>query len=82
MARGVQVTFDAADPHKLARWWATLLGYQIEDAHDLVTRLLAAGSVRETEVVSIDGRIQRATSSACTNGGSRSYRLVAGGGAG
>ncbi len=35
MTRGVQVTFDAADPHELARWWAGLLGYQIEDAHDL-----------------------------------------------
>jgi hypothetical protein len=57
MDRRVQVTFDAADPHKLARWWAELLHYQIVDAHDLVTRLLADGAVAETEVVRIDGRL-------------------------
>ncbi len=57
MTRGVQVTFDAADPHELARWWAGLLGYQIEDAHDLVTRLLAAGTVGEADVVQVEGRL-------------------------
>jgi hypothetical protein len=57
MGRGVQVTFDAADPHMLARWWADLLHYQVEDSHELVTRLLASGAVAETEVVRIDGRL-------------------------
>jgi glyoxalase superfamily protein len=57
MGRGVQVTFDAADPHALARWWAELLGYQIEDSHDLVSRLLADGAVTEAEVASVDGRL-------------------------
>jgi hypothetical protein len=31
MGRGIQVRFDAADPHRLARWWADLLRYRIED---------------------------------------------------
>jgi hypothetical protein len=53
MDRGVQVTFDAADPHMLARWWADLLHYQIVGSHELVTRLLADGAVSESEVVSI-----------------------------
>jgi hypothetical protein len=75
MATGLQVTFDAADPHKLARWWASLLGYQIEDAHDLVTRLLAAGSVRETEVVSIEGRLFLAGAVAATDPEGRGPRL-------
>jgi hypothetical protein len=57
MGRGVQVTFDAADPHRLARWWADLLRYQIEDSHDLVTRLLADGAIADTGVVRIDGRL-------------------------
>jgi len=57
MGRGVQVNFDAADPHRLARWWADLLRYQIEDSHDLVTRLLADGAIAETGVVRIDGRL-------------------------
>jgi hypothetical protein len=51
------VTFDAADPHKLAHWWSDLLHYRIVDAHDLVTRLLADGAVTETEVARIDGRL-------------------------
>ncbi len=57
MGRGVQVTFDAADPHLLARWWADLLSYQIEDSHELVTRLLAEGAITESEVVRVDGRL-------------------------
>jgi Glyoxalase-like domain len=67
MTRAVQVTFDAADPHELARWWAGLLGYQIEDAHDLVTRLLAVGSVSETDVVQIEGRLFLAGAVAATD---------------
>jgi hypothetical protein len=57
MNRGVQVTFDAADPHLLARWWADLLHYQIEDSHERVARLLADGLVTETEVIRVDGRL-------------------------
>lgn len=30
MSIGVQVTFDAADPDQLARFWAEILGYQIQ----------------------------------------------------
>ncbi|HXW43287.1 MAG TPA: VOC family protein [Streptosporangiaceae bacterium] len=48
MAKGIQVTFDAADPHALARWWADLMGYQVEDAHDRVTRLLGDASSART----------------------------------
>ena len=57
MAKGIQVTFDAADPHALARWWADLMGYQVEDAHDRVTRLLGDGIVSQDEVISIGGRL-------------------------
>lgn len=30
MAVGLQVAFDAADPDKLARFWATMLGYRLQ----------------------------------------------------
>ena len=53
MARGVQVTFDAVDPHRLARWWAGLLGYRIEDGHALVAGLLANGVIVEADVVRV-----------------------------
>jgi hypothetical protein len=67
MARRVQVTFDATDPHELARWWAALLGYQIVDVHDLVTRLLANGDVGDAEVVRIAGRLFLAGAVAATD---------------
>jgi Glyoxalase-like domain len=57
MARGIQITFDAGDPHKLARWWVDLLGYQLVDSHDRVARLLADGLVTEADVARIDGRL-------------------------
>jgi uncharacterized glyoxalase superfamily protein PhnB len=57
MAKKVQVTFDAADPHELARWWAETLGYEVEDGHDFVSSLLADGVITEADVLRIDGRL-------------------------
>jgi catechol 2,3-dioxygenase-like lactoylglutathione lyase family enzyme len=57
MARRIQITFDAADPHTLARWWVSLLGYQLADSHERVARLLADGLVTESDVVRIEGRL-------------------------
>ena len=56
MARSVQLTLDAADPHALARWWADLLGYEVEDHHDIVTSLLGDGTLTDADVVEIGGR--------------------------
>jgi Glyoxalase-like domain len=75
MDQGVQVTFDAADPHRLARWWADLLHYQIEDGHDLVTSLLEQGLVTEADVVSIDGRLFLAGAAAASDPTGRGPRL-------
>jgi Glyoxalase-like domain len=57
MAIKVQITFDAHDAYALATWWSELLGYQMEDHHDLVTGLLAQGIVTEEQVSRIDGRL-------------------------
>jgi hypothetical protein len=57
MATRVQITFDAADPHALAAWWATQLGYEIEDGHELIADLLERGIVAEHDVVRIDDRL-------------------------
>ena len=56
MATTVQVAFDAADPHALARFWAEALHYRQEDHSGIVTQLLTAGRLREDEVTQIDGR--------------------------
>ena len=55
-AAEIQVTFDCSDPHAQARWWANLLGYEVQDAHDFVTGLLEQGVVGTDDVVEIDGR--------------------------
>ena len=57
MATKVQITMDAHDAHALAGWWANLLGYEMEDHHDLVTGLLEQGIVTEEQVSRIDGRL-------------------------
>ncbi len=31
MSHSIQVTFDCADPHRLATFWAEVLGYKIQD---------------------------------------------------
>jgi len=57
MATKVQITFDAHDAPALASWWAALLGYEMEDHHDLVAGLLERGIVTEEQVSRIDGRL-------------------------
>jgi hypothetical protein len=57
VAPAIQVTFDAADPHALAAWWAERLGYEVEDGHDLVSSLLEGGIVAESDVVRVEGRL-------------------------
>ena len=56
MTIAVQITFDAADPHALARFWAAALAYQVEDHSDLVTELVAAGHLPAEATVEVEGR--------------------------
>ncbi|MGB9376865.1 MAG: VOC family protein [Mycobacteriales bacterium] len=56
MVTRVQVTFDAADPHALAGFWAEALGYQQEDHSSVVAQLLDAGHLRPDEVIDVEGR--------------------------
>lgn len=57
LTRGIQVTFDASDPHALAAWWSDLLGYKVEDGHEVIEGLLADGVVTEEDVVEVGGRL-------------------------
>jgi len=57
MATKVQLTFDARDAYATARWWADLLGYEMEDVHDRVQALLDQGIVSESDVARIGGRL-------------------------
>ena len=69
------MTFDAGDPHRLARWWAALLGYEVEDGHDLIAGLLDSGIVTEADVVRIDGRLWFADAVAAHDPAGRGPRL-------
>ena len=75
MERGIQVTFDASVVHELARWWADLLDYEIEDCHDLVSRLLADGVIGDSEVVHIEDRLFFADAVAARDPSGRGPRM-------
>ena len=53
VARDVQISFDAADPHQLARWWTERLGLTIHADSDQVEGLLSAGVISGEMVVRV-----------------------------
>jgi hypothetical protein len=53
-----QLVVDCDDPHAQAMFWAAALGYVLEDSHDLVEAVVAAGYAdRERDTVEVDGRL-------------------------
>jgi hypothetical protein len=53
-----QLTVDCDDPHAQAAFWAAALGYLIEDGHEFVEAVVAAGFAdRERDTIVIDGRL-------------------------
>lgn len=75
MAIGVQVSFDAADPHSLARFWAAALGYEQEDHSGIVERLLAAGHLPPDQAIELHGRKAFRDAAACRDLEGRGPRL-------
>jgi hypothetical protein len=72
-----QIAVDCADPHRLCRFWAAAVGYEVEDHHDLVERMLAAGfASREEDTVELDGRLAWRTAAACADPNGRGPRLL------
>jgi catechol 2,3-dioxygenase-like lactoylglutathione lyase family enzyme len=51
-----QVTFDAADPHALAAFWAEVLGLAVEDHSEFVDELVASGRMPAEDRITIDGQ--------------------------
>ncbi len=43
-SRWSQVVVDALDPVRLAHWWGEVLGYQVDDQHAEVERLIDMGA--------------------------------------
>ncbi len=61
----VQVTFDCADPHAMARFWAAALAYQKEDHSELVESLLREEQIQPEDTVVEGGSRQFSDVSAC-----------------
>lgn len=55
MALEWKLVVDCADPLQLSRFWATALGYEVEDNSVLIERLIASGAVDESDWTTVDG---------------------------
>lgn len=51
-----QVTFDCADPHAQATFWAQVFGSTVEDHSALVDQLVADGRLSAEDRIVVDGR--------------------------
>jgi hypothetical protein len=59
-----QVTWDCADPHAQARFWAAALGYALEEHEEFIRGLLHRDLIRDDETVIVDGVLHFATAAA------------------
>ena len=76
MTLTIQIAVDCADPHTLARFWAAAVGYQVEDHHDQITGVLAAGYATDDDTIEIDGRRAWRTAAACSDPSGGRPRLL------
>jgi catechol 2,3-dioxygenase-like lactoylglutathione lyase family enzyme len=70
-----QVTFDTADPHAQAAFWADVLGIEVEDHSDFVDQLVAAGRMPAEERVVVNGRSAFRDVAACRDPSGTEPRL-------
>ena len=64
-----QVTFDCADPHAQAAFWAQVFGSVVEDHSELVDQLVADGhyAPRYRSRITVDGRSAFREVAGCTD---------------
>jgi Glyoxalase-like domain len=62
-----QVTFDCADPHAQAAFWAQVFGSVVEDHSGLVDQLVADGRLPVNETIMVDGRSAFRDVAACSD---------------
>ncbi|MBA3801534.1 MAG: VOC family protein [Acidimicrobiia bacterium] len=56
MTPTMQVAIDAAEPHAQNRFWAAIMEYEIEDHHDMIEQIVAAGHAGEDDIIEVEGR--------------------------
>jgi hypothetical protein len=57
MATPIQIVVDARDPLSQARFWASALGYEVEDNTELITGVLDAGHAGPDDIIEVDGQL-------------------------
>jgi len=72
----IQIVVDAGDPHAQARFWSAALHYELEDHHDQIEQLLAAGVATRADTIEIDGRLAWSTAAACRHPRGQGPRLL------
>lgn len=72
----IQVAVDCADPHSLVRFWATLLGYEIEQDPAFVQRMLDLGYATPDDTTVVDGVLTWRTAVACHDPAGSGPRLL------
>lgn len=56
MIAGIQVTFDAKNPHELAAWWAETLGWDVEPSHpEFIQKMIDEGHATAADTVLVNG---------------------------
>jgi hypothetical protein len=76
MTTPFQIAIDAEDPHRLNRFWAEAMGYEIEDHHDIVQQVLDAGHVTRDDTIEVDGRLAFKTAAASRDPAGVAPRLL------
>jgi Glyoxalase-like domain len=76
MTTPFQICIDADDPHRLNRFWAAAMDYEIEDHHDQVKQLMEAGSASADDTTEIDGRLAWRTAAASRDPAGVAPRLL------
>jgi hypothetical protein len=71
----LQITFDTANCHALARFWAAALDYELDDHHDLVKQMLDGGHATDDDVVEVDGRLAWKEAATCHSADGRTRLL-------
>lgn len=62
----LQIAIDAGDPHRLNRFWAAVMDYEVEDHHDGIHEIVEAGYASLVDdTIEIDGRRAWKTAAAC-----------------
>jgi hypothetical protein len=71
----IQIAVDCTDPHAQARFWAAALGYEVEDHHELIEQMTAAGHATAGDVMEVDGRLAWRDAAACRDPEGRRPRM-------